>query len=138
MPLQEVADAVGVNRVVMASIEEEVFVPSPDAAKRIAALFGQPVESIFAGDQVVTPAPLADPYWIPEEIFGYIESDLPEAIGRVVMLSALVEARIGQLLGSLTSRPFEKISGRDATANSKDCRAVLAAYDGSAMEDRFR
>ena len=48
MTQQELADRVGVTRQTIVAIEKEKYSPSLEAAFRIAAVFGQPLEAVFS------------------------------------------------------------------------------------------
>ena len=47
MTQQALADQVGVTRQTIVAIEKEKYSPSLEAAFRIAAVFGEPIEAVF-------------------------------------------------------------------------------------------
>ena len=48
MTQQELADRVGVTRQTIAAIEKQKYSPSLEAAFRIAAVFGEPLDAVFS------------------------------------------------------------------------------------------
>ena len=50
MTQQQLAEQVGVTRQTIVAIEKEKYSPSLEAAFRIAAVFGQPLETVFYYD----------------------------------------------------------------------------------------
>ena len=50
MTQQQLAELIGVTRQTVVAIEKEKYSPSLEAAFRIAAVFGQPLESVFSYD----------------------------------------------------------------------------------------
>lgn len=50
MTQQALAERVGVTRQTIVAIEKEKYSPSLEAAFRIAAVFGEPIESVFSYD----------------------------------------------------------------------------------------
>jgi hypothetical protein len=78
-----------------------------------------------------------DMYGIPENAFGPLNPELPGAIGRVVMLSALIEARIEHLLAGLTTDLPPTFTGKDVSANILVCEKLLVGYDQNDSERRF-
>ena len=50
MTQQELASRIGVTRQTIVAIEKEKYSPSLEAAFRIAAVFNQPLESVFTFD----------------------------------------------------------------------------------------
>ena len=47
MTQQELADRIGMTRQTIVAIEKEKYAPSLEAAFRIAAVFGEPLEAVF-------------------------------------------------------------------------------------------
>ena len=47
MTQQELADRIGMTRQTIVAIEKEKYSPSLEAAFRIAAVFGEPLENVF-------------------------------------------------------------------------------------------
>lgn len=78
-----------------------------------------------------------DSYGIPENAFGPLNPELPGAIGRVVMLSALIEARIEHLLAGLTTDLPPSFAGKDVSSNIAACEKLLISYDRNGLERRF-
>ena len=67
----------------------------------------------------------SDPYGIPESIFGTLDPELPALIGRIVILSALIESKVDSLASSL-SREFQDVTaGRPFAVNLNACRTSL-------------
>lgn len=54
MTQQELAERIGVTRQTVVAIEKERYSPSLEVAFRIAAVFGEPLESIFSYDAAGT------------------------------------------------------------------------------------
>lgn len=48
MTQQELADKVGVTRQTIAAIEKQKYSPSLEAAFKIAAVFGEPLDAVFS------------------------------------------------------------------------------------------
>ncbi len=48
MTQQELADRVGVTRQTIAAIEKQKYSPSLEAAFKIAAVFGEPLDAVFS------------------------------------------------------------------------------------------
>ena len=50
MTQQQLAERIGVTRQTVVAIEKEKYSPSLEAAFRIAAVFGEPLENVFSYD----------------------------------------------------------------------------------------
>ena len=51
MTQQQLAERIGVTRQTVVAIEKEKYSPSLDTAFRIAAVFGEPLETVFSYDE---------------------------------------------------------------------------------------
>ena len=70
-----------------------------------------------------------DRYGIPGRLFGSVPEDIYGLIGRVTMLSALLENRLHVLLCTLASAPQDWLAGKPSAELIARCRGLL---------DRFR
>jgi hypothetical protein len=72
----------------------------------------------------------ADPYGIPYNVLGPLDPELPALIGRVVMLAALLEARVSSLRSGLAQQPEADFAGLQVGTNLTACRKRAVALDG--------
>ena len=78
-----------------------------------------------------------DPYGIPEGMFGPLDPELPALIGRIAMLSALLETRVDSLASSLSRALQSETAGRNPTDNIGACRKTLAAIEADPARAAF-
>jgi hypothetical protein len=70
-----------------------------------------------------------DPYGIPYNVLGPLDPELPALIGRIVMLAALLEARVSSLRSGLAQRPEAEFAGLQIGANLSECRKQAVALE---------
>lgn len=78
-----------------------------------------------------------DLYGIPEGFFGPLSSELPALIGRIVMLSALLETKIWYLASSVSDETQERYSRERVSENIKLTRKRLLLYQDDEKEKKF-
>ncbi len=76
-------------------------------------------------------------FTIPEGIFGPVPPRLPTLIGKVVMLAALLEAKIEALTSSVHNATQDAHGGRGFAANSATIRERLSSYEANDVEHAF-
>lgn len=78
-----------------------------------------------------------DAFGIPARYFGYLTPELPAAIGRIVMLSALLESRISALASSVENKEQAFYASNDPIENLRVCERRLPMYDRGTEERSF-
>ena len=66
---------------------------------------------------------------IPENMFGPVPEAFYGSVGRVVMMAAMLEVRLLDLLTELDRSTQDRYAGEQASALIKQCRALLPRYD---------
>lgn len=74
---------------------------------------------------------------VPEAFFGYVSPELPAAIGRIVMLSALLESKLAALASSVENKEQAFYASNDASENIRICERRLPLYIRTDDESRF-
>lgn len=74
---------------------------------------------------------------VPESFFGHLSPELPAAIGRIVMLSALLESKLAALASSVENKEQAFYASNDPSENIRICERRLPLYIGSDDESRF-
>jgi hypothetical protein len=74
---------------------------------------------------------------VPESFFGYLSPELPAAIGRIVMLSALLESKVAALASSVENREQAFYASNEVSENIRICERGLPLYSRTNDESRF-
>ncbi len=72
-----------------------------------------------------------DSYAIPPNMFGNVPEEFFGALGRVVMVTALLELRLLDLVAALDHATQEEHAGKPARELIRACRALLPGQDPS-------
>ena len=78
-----------------------------------------------------------DEYGIPEGFFGPVAPELPALIGRVVMLSALLETKIWHLASSIGEGTQEKYARKRPIQNLRFAQRRILLYQENVTEVHF-
>jgi hypothetical protein len=68
---------------------------------------------------------MSDPYGIPPNMFGIVPEEFFGALGRVVMVAALLELQLLDLVTTLDQASQQTHAGKSGTELIKACRTVL-------------
>lgn len=71
------------------------------------------------------PYKMSDPYGIPPNMFGIVPEELFGALGRVVMVAALLELQLLDLVTTLDQASQETHAGQSGTQLIKACRTLV-------------
>lgn len=78
-----------------------------------------------------------DPYGVPGAMFGPLDPELPALIGRVVMMSALLESKLEALASALGSEPQERYAGKPVSVTVAFVLRRLELYNETERETSF-
>jgi hypothetical protein len=78
-----------------------------------------------------------DKFGIPVSFFGPLDPELPELIGRVVMLSTLLELKLANFAGSIDNGTQHSYLAVNASTNMRVARARLRLYGDNDVELDF-
>lgn len=79
----------------------------------------------------------SDEFGIPVNMFGPIDPELPALVGRIVMLTALLETKLAALSAAIADDPQGAYYGRPPRANVSFCIERLTGLGGSPAEDAW-
>jgi|GEM_PF-3083614 len=78
-----------------------------------------------------------DPYGIPERFFGPLSPELPALIGRVVMLSTLLETKVWAFACSIANEPQSEYAATNVSENITLSKKRLEHYQMNVKERTF-
>lgn len=78
-----------------------------------------------------------DAYGVPERLFGFLTPELPAAIGRIVMLSALLESKIAALASSVENKEQAFYAANDVSDNCRIIHSRVELYRRNPSEETF-
>ena len=75
---------------------------------------------------------MADQYGVPDALFGPIDEALPALIGRIVMVSAMIEYQVAAMAGSVQDLESNRYFAQDPARNFGVCKRLFRYFTSPA------